>query len=217
MLGDAVFEAIVSVFITFIFFLILPKERIRNLFFKPKKNDVHEFIGPRAKEDTNDEGPKPKGTRHRSIWFVIVSTLLFAALVFSHESRNPSEAKTTQDELETLDQTELSETPEFDSFSGSAITGSGQIGGGLGSREVLNAPKFPETDDTRIVDGEELVINICVDADGNVIAATTNHELSTTEGGYLESVMLPHATKWTFSRADVDRQCGYVKYRFHKR
>ncbi len=89
-------------------------------------------------------------------------------------------------------------------------TGSGQVGGGLGSRGVSSRPKVSNpTNKTGVV-----VMKVCVNSSGQVISADYTQAGSTTTDSKLISIAKSAAKKWKFSKGTVDRQCGTISYTF---
>lgn len=62
----------------------------------------------------------------------------------------------------------------------------------------------------------KIVINICADVDGKIIAATFNKEKSTTNDSYLVEQAINAAKKSTLTFDTINNkiQCGTVTYRF---
>ena len=89
-------------------------------------------------------------------------------------------------------------------------TGSGTVGGGLGSRGVLAAPKIED----RSQNEGTVVLDVCVDRDGNVISATYTQRGSSTTNATLRQLAESNARRWKFAKGDVDKQCGTITYRF---
>lgn len=89
-------------------------------------------------------------------------------------------------------------------------TGSGTVGGGLGNRGVEGRPKI--TDQTQ--KAGRIVIEVCVDSNGNVLSADYTQRGSTTTDSALRDVAIRNAKKWKFSKGDVDKQCGTITYDF---
>ncbi len=89
-------------------------------------------------------------------------------------------------------------------------TGFGTAGGGLGNRGVEGRPKI--TDQTQ--KAGRIVIEVCVDSNGNVLSADYTQRGSTTTDSALRDVAIRNAKKWKFSKGDVDKQCGTITYDF---
>jgi outer membrane biosynthesis protein TonB len=89
-------------------------------------------------------------------------------------------------------------------------TGTGSVGGSLGNRNVLSAPRIT---DNSSLEGT-VVIAVCVDANGSVVSADFTQKGSTTSNSTLVNLAVNNAKKWKFSAGEVDKQCGTVTYRF---
>lgn len=89
-------------------------------------------------------------------------------------------------------------------------TGTGSVGGSLGNRNVLSAPRIT---DNSSLEGT-VVIAVCVDANGSVVSADYTQKGSTTSNSTLVNLAVNNAKKWKFSAGEVDKQCGTVTYRF---
>ena len=92
-------------------------------------------------------------------------------------------------------------------------TGSGKVGGGLGNRGVMRAPK-PEDSSQQT---GTVVVEVCVDSKGNVISANFTQRGSTTTNAELVRISVDNARKWKFSEGEVDKQCGTITYSFKLR
>jgi hypothetical protein len=102
--------------------------------------------------------------------------------------------------------------PNASNLSG-VSTGQGQVGGGLGSRGIVNSPKV--TDNSQHTG--MVVLRVCVDSRGNVVEATYTQDGSNTTNSQLQSIAIANAQKWKFSPSDLDRQCGTIRYDFRFR
>ena len=89
-------------------------------------------------------------------------------------------------------------------------TGSGRVGGGLGSRGVTKSPSVSENSQK----AGTVVVSVCVDASGDVISAEYTQRGSTTADSQLVSAAIRNAKSWAFSRGSVDKQCGTISYNF---
>ncbi len=89
-------------------------------------------------------------------------------------------------------------------------TGTGSVGGSLGNRNVVSAPRIS---DNSSLEGT-VVIRVCVDASGSVVSADFTQGGSTTSNSTLVNLAINNAKKWKFSAGEVDSQCGTVTYRF---
>ncbi|MEL6923536.1 MAG: energy transducer TonB, partial [Bacteroidota bacterium] len=92
-------------------------------------------------------------------------------------------------------------------------TGTGKVGGGLGSRGVLGSPKV--TDNSQKTG--RVVVRVCVNGDGEVISAKFTQAGSTTTDARLRSIAEKNATRWKFSKGSMDKQCGTITYDFKVR
>lgn len=92
-------------------------------------------------------------------------------------------------------------------------TGSGRVGGGLGSRGVLKSPTVAENSQK----AGTVVISVCVNTNGDVISADYTQRGSTTADSQLVNAALRNAKNWQFSRGSVDKQCGTISYNFKVR
>lgn len=99
--------------------------------------------------------------------------------------------------------------PNSDNLKG-ITTGTGSVGGNLGSRNVVSAPRIT---DNSSLEGT-VVVAVCVDANGSVVSADFTQKGSTTSNSTLVNLAINNAKKWKFSSGDADRQCGTVTYRF---
>lgn len=89
-------------------------------------------------------------------------------------------------------------------------TGSGRVGGGLGSRGVVRSPKA--TDNSQ--EQGTVVVKVCVDGNGKVLSAEFTQRGSTATSSRLKQIALSNAKKWRFSKGAVDKQCGTITYNF---
>ncbi len=90
-------------------------------------------------------------------------------------------------------------------------TGSGVVGGGLGSRGLVR--RGPSINDNSQEEGR-IVLQVCVDADGNVISADYTQSGSTSTSENLKRLAIQNARQWKFNRGSVDKQCGTISYEF---
>ena len=80
----------------------------------------------------------------------------------------------------------------------------------FGEREVRTAPQIvDDSQKTGIV-----VLRVCVNANGDVIEAEYTYEGSNTADSRLVELAINNAKKWKFKKADIERQCGTIKYDF---
>ena len=89
-------------------------------------------------------------------------------------------------------------------------TGSGTVGGGLGDRGVLSAPKITDNSQKQ----GTVVVRVCVNKTGAVISSEFTQRGSTTSDNRLKELAVSNAKKWKFSSGGVDKQCGTITYRF---
>lgn len=89
-------------------------------------------------------------------------------------------------------------------------TGSGVVGGGLGNRGVAGRPKVSNPTQRT----GRVVIEVCVDSNGNVISANYTQRGSTTTDSQLQSVAIENAKKWRFTESSISKQCGTITYDF---
>jgi TonB family protein len=90
-------------------------------------------------------------------------------------------------------------------------TGSGVVGGGLGNRGV--SKRGPSINDSSQEQGT-VVLDVCVDSDGNVISAEYTQRGSTTNNENLKRLAIQNAKQWKFKAGAVDKQCGTISYSF---
>lgn len=90
-------------------------------------------------------------------------------------------------------------------------SGSGQVGGGLGNRGVLK--KGPSINDNSQDQGT-VYLDVCVDKNGSVISADYTQRGSTTASTRLIALAKQNAKAWKFSKGNVDKQCGTIRYDF---
>lgn len=95
---------------------------------------------------------------------------------------------------------------------GTKSFGSGNVGGGLGSRGVTNSPRLVENSQK----SGTVVVSLCVGADGKVIPSSVKFTQrgSTTSNSQLVNAAIRNAKAWGFSKGSVDRQCGTITYKF---
>lgn len=99
--------------------------------------------------------------------------------------------------------------PNADKLKGIS-TGSGKVGGGLGGRGVLASPKVTDNSQKQ----GTVVLEVCVDGDGNVSSAKYTQRGSSTTDSQLVSVAETNAKRWKFSAGGPDKQCGTITYNF---
>lgn len=92
------------------------------------------------------------------------------------------------------------------------ISGSGgKIGGNLSGRKV--AKKGPGVKDNSQKTGT-VVLNICVDGNGNVTSAKYTQGGSNTADGELINKAIADAKLWKFEKSNFDSQCGTITYTY---
>ncbi|MEM7572554.1 MAG: TonB family protein [Bacteroidota bacterium] len=100
-------------------------------------------------------------------------------------------------------------TPNADALSGIS-TGSGTVTG-FGDRGI--AARGPVPEENSQVSGN-VVVRICVNADGRVTSADFTQRGSTTSDARLKAAAIRSARQYRFEGSLVDRQCGEITYRF---
>ncbi len=85
-------------------------------------------------------------------------------------------------------------------------SGSGKVGTGLGSRELLYAPII--SDNTQKTG--RVIINICVDQSGKVINTKFRQKGSTTTDAHLVQLAESSVRKYKFSQSKISEQCGDI-------
>ncbi|MCB0662912.1 MAG: hypothetical protein KDC24_09245 [Saprospiraceae bacterium] len=100
--------------------------------------------------------------------------------------------------------------PNSDILEGKS-TGTGKVGGGLGSRGVSKSPKVVN----RTQYSGTVVIRLCVDRNGNVIGTPEFTQAgSTTTNRSLVQIAIANAKEWKFNQGSLDKQCGTITYNF---
>ncbi|MEM8906949.1 MAG: energy transducer TonB [Bacteroidota bacterium] len=89
-------------------------------------------------------------------------------------------------------------------------TGSGEIGGNLGGRDVLYKPKISDNSQKT----GNVVVKVCVDASGKVSSAKYTQSGSTTADSGLIKTAIKAAKKYRFDAGTIDKQCGTIKIKF---
>jgi len=89
-------------------------------------------------------------------------------------------------------------------------TGSGRVGGGLGSRGVARTHKPTDNSQEQGI----VVVKVCVDKAGNIISADFTQKGSTATSSRLKNLAISSAKQWRFSPGQVDKQCGTITYNF---
>lgn len=89
-------------------------------------------------------------------------------------------------------------------------TGTGNVGGGLAGRGIQYKPsiqdKFQRTG--------TVVVNICVDRNGNVTKANFTQRGSSINDSELNRIAESNALKFKFSPSNIDEQCGTITFNF---
>ncbi len=88
--------------------------------------------------------------------------------------------------------------------------GSGKVGGGLGNRGVLGAPKIVN----RTNQSGRVTIKVCVDSSGRVISANFTQKGSSTNNAQLIAIAKKNAKGYRFSKGGPSKQCGTISYNF---
>ncbi len=89
-------------------------------------------------------------------------------------------------------------------------TGSGVVGGGLGTRGVRSEPKITD----RSQKSGKVVVNVCVDSAGKVISAEYTQRGSTTTDRELRDIAVKNAKLFQFTESNIDKQCGTITINF---
>ena len=88
--------------------------------------------------------------------------------------------------------------------------GSGKVGGGLTNRGVLYEPTIQENSQQ----SGTVVIEICVNTQGEVTSAKFTQRGSTTTNSSLVNVAIAGAKKYKFTSSEIEKQCGTVTVNF---
>ncbi|MGB2732882.1 MAG: energy transducer TonB [Saprospiraceae bacterium] len=99
--------------------------------------------------------------------------------------------------------------PNADNLKGIS-TGSGNVGGGLDGRGVKFEPQIQENSQKT----GRVVVNVCVDGNGNVISAKYTQKGSTTTDATLRQIAEDSAKKFKFTASAIDQQCGTITIDF---
>ena len=93
-----------------------------------------------------------------------------------------------------------------------AAKGTGQVGGGLGDRGVNSRPSV-SNNTTKV---GKVVIKLCVDGNGSVIASSVKRSLSgsDTQDPNLTKIAISNAKRWKFSSSSKSEECGTITYVF---
>ena len=106
-------------------------------------------------------------------------------------------------------QGELDGDPDAEALKGIS-TGSGRVGGGLGSRGLVFEPNIKENSQKE----GKVVVKVCVDRSGKVIDAKYTQRGSTTTDSDLVNVAIKNAEKYIFSESEIEEQCGTITIDF---
>ncbi len=85
-----------------------------------------------------------------------------------------------------------------------------KIGGLLSNRILIDAPKVSR----KHVGKGQVVVKVCVNANGDVIRAKFTQKGSTTFNESLKALALESARQTRFSRNNLAEQCGTIAYHF---
>ncbi len=88
--------------------------------------------------------------------------------------------------------------------------GGGKVGGGLGDRGVLGAPKVRNTTNK----SGRVTIKVCVNSSGQVISADFTQKGSTTTDARLIAIAKKNAKGFRFTKGGPSKQCGTISYNF---
>ncbi|MEO0040890.1 MAG: hypothetical protein RL329_338 [Bacteroidota bacterium] len=95
----------------------------------------------------------------------------------------------------------------------SVLTGVGKGAGvvnGFGGRGVRAAPKLDEQSQK----SGKVILDVCIDEDGNVLSVKFNSRLSNTPDPELQQAAITNAKQYKFVAGGVDKQCGTITYNF---
>jgi outer membrane biosynthesis protein TonB len=81
---------------------------------------------------------------------------------------------------------------------------------GFGGRAVRSAPRLQENSQK----AGRVVIDLCVDADGNVVSTRFNASKSSTLDDDLQEAAIRNARQYKFAAGGAEKQCGSVTYNF---
>jgi TonB family protein len=84
------------------------------------------------------------------------------------------------------------------------------VANGFGNRGVRSAPKLQETSQK----AGRVVLNVCIDNDGNVISASYKAVGSTTSDSELQDAAIRNARQYRFEPGSSDKTCGTITYNF---
>ena len=84
---------------------------------------------------------------------------------------------------------------------------------GFGGRGVKSAPKLSESSQKT----GKVVLEVCIDGDGNVLSTKFKPVGSTTSDGELVEAATRNAKQYQFAAGSADKQCGTITYNFSVR
>lgn len=96
---------------------------------------------------------------------------------------------------------------------GTISKGNGIVGGGLAGRTVIEVPAVSENSQKI----GKVVVRVCVDRSGKVTSSKYTQQGSTTLDAQLIRLAEKGASKYLFSKADVESQCGSITFDFKVR
>ena len=99
--------------------------------------------------------------------------------------------------------------PNADNLEGIS-SGAGNVGGGLGSRGVLSAPKLTDKSQSTGV----VVVKVCVNRNGDVISSNAILRGTTATDPTLKRIAEKNAKRYKFAKGASDKQCGTITYEF---
>ena len=101
--------------------------------------------------------------------------------------------------------------PNADRLSGIS-TGNGRVSGGLGGRGVMASPPVRENSQASGI----VVVDVCVNPDGNITKANYTQNGSTTADPSLVAAAIKNAQRWRFAANALApaEQCGRISYNF---
>jgi outer membrane biosynthesis protein TonB len=118
-------------------------------------------------------------------------------------SRSPVK-KTTAENQSDSDSVSNSDIPRDISFV------SVRVGGALANRGVVS----PHKPRGNLKEQGIVIVLVCVDRDGNIIAANFTQVGSTTASPELKNIAVSSAKRWKFAPGEVDKHCGTITYNF---
>ncbi|MCC7505998.1 MAG: toll/interleukin-1 receptor domain-containing protein [Saprospiraceae bacterium] len=100
--------------------------------------------------------------------------------------------------------------PEGGSGGGPGIGNSTVLGSGLSNRKMVSRPKM--VDNTQKIG--RVVVEVCVDGQGNVVSADYTFRGSTTTDSELRSKAISWARQYKFEPSSIEKQCGTLTFNF---